>query len=357
MNDASSKPEAAADAETRADTHNRYRGTLLLFAVVAAALVFWFQRHVEPFVTETLIIGGTMSLWGLWKLGWSMYEDAAGEGGSDLTRKVLGGRGALRALAFAAIIVLFLHVWTSSIYLRYGGASPGEGAFKVQILEGDKVFMGPFDIGPGRTVGYPMFPRFRTQQLSYDIISPRGYLPEQAAFAPWSAHDYTVPGDFKRKELHLLRFVPGVALYSDLPRHGESGGERYYLEMRARGQSVTLADFSRGIVVTGVTAPDLPDPFAVARDATVRQELNDHFARPEVDNPGSIVATLMDSPLNLLASVELAAGDAVEVEIGVLDGADARQNRKPKVTCHVRVPATTSGRHTFIVGPGEGECK
>lgn len=352
MNDASSKPEAVADTATRAD-FRRYRSTLLLFVVVAAALVSWFQRHVEPFVTETLIIGGTMSLWGLWKLGWSLYEDAAGEGGSDLTRKFLGGRGALRALVFAAIIVLILHVWTSSIYLRYGGALPGEGGFKVQILEGEKVFMGPFDIGPGKTVGYPMFPRFRTQQLTYDIISPRGYLPEQAAFAPWSAHDYTVPGDFKRRELHVLRFVPGVELYSNLPRQGESGGERYYFEMRAKGGSVMLAEFSKGIVVTGVTQPDLPDASAVARDVTVRQELSDHFARAPVDNPGIIVATLMDSPSMLLPSVELAGGDAVDVEIGVLDD----QKREPVVTCRVRVPATTGGRHTFIVGPGEGECQ
>lgn len=357
MNDSSGGARAApraADAQaTKSEPRWRYRVTLLMFAIVAAALVLWFQRHVEPFVTETLIIGGTMSLWGLWKLGWSMYEDAGGGSGKDFTRKLLGGPGALRALVFGLIIVVLLHAWTSSVYLRYGGAPPGEESFKVRVMDGDTVFMGPFDIGPGAsTVGYPMFPRFSTLRLRYELVEPRGYLPFDADLAPWSAHDYKVPGGFKRKPIHVLRLVPGFALLPDLPKPGESGGPRYYLELRARGQTALIGDLTKSIVITGATQPDLPDPLTLGRDATLRQEIADYLNRAPVNKPEAIAAGLLGAAAQTLASVELAGNDDVVVEIGI-NG----EPREVVVTCRLKVPASTGGRHTFIVGPGEGSCQ
>jgi len=327
----------------------RYRATLLLFAVVAAAVVFWFQRHIEPFVNETLIIGGTMSLWGLWKLGWSMYEDASGEKRAGLTRRLLGHRDSLRALTFAAFVVLALHVCTSSITLRYGGARSGDGeSFTVRVMSGDEIFLGPFDVTPDKNVAYPMFFRFGNEPLRYEIASPSGFRPIDAKLAPWGAHKYKVPGDFQRKNLHYLYLVPGKLWYTRLPKQGESVGDRYYLTVRSNGTEAQYKDVYRGIMVTGVTSPDLPGDTAIARNFLLRQEVSDYFS------DANAVASLMDAPPMGVASPELKAGDVVEVEIGVLD--ESSTGHTMETRCSIKIPNAVADRHTFMVGPGEKKC-
>jgi hypothetical protein len=357
MSDTSSTSESAPAGSTSGGSPARYRVTLLLFAAVAAALVIWFQRHVEPYVTETLIVGGTISLWGIWKLFWSTFEGAGGDSGNDLTHKFLGGRGALRALIFAAIIVALLHLLTSSIYLRIGGARPGEESFKVRVLEGNEVFMGPFTIGPGQTIGHPMFPNFTTRHLTYQIESPRGFLPLSSTLALWGSDSIRVPGDFARKELHVLAFVPDETLYPDLPTETDQLGDRYYLELRAKGSIALLRKYLRGIVVTGAAAVDLPDPSTLAHDAKVREELNNHFAHAQIDHPEAAVAALMEATAMRLESVELAAGNVVEVRVGTWKQIDGKDEPQLLMTCHFQVPASVDKR-TFMIGPGErGDCK
>jgi hypothetical protein len=326
----------------------RYRATLILFAAVAAAVVLWFQRHVEPFVTQTLIIGGTVSLWGLWKLGWSLFEEAGGDSGTDLTRRLLQKRGAVRALAFAAIIVSILHALTSSVYVRYAGASPGEEEFTVRVLNGDKVFMGPFDIGPGAVLGRPMFPSWRTRELVYEIESPRGYRTLTSTLSPWSAHKIDVPGSFDRKNLHVLRIVPGRVLYSELAI------ANHYVLLRAQEKATIPQTLGRAIVVTGVTDADLPDAGDHANDPRFRQQLNDYYMRDDVEGGDAIIAAMMRAPAQRLPSVELAGGDNVEIEIG--ESSDDGQSLSPLVNCRFKVPS--SGQpHTVFVGPTERDCQ
>lgn len=335
----------------------RYRGTLFLFAIVAAAIVVWFQRHIEPYVTETLIIGGTISLWGLWKLVWSIFEDAGGEGGKDLTRRFLGNRAALRALWFAAIIVAMLHFCTASIYLRIAGARSGEDSFKVQILEGEKVFMGPFELHPGETLGRPIFPSFRTHELEYQILDRRGFQPLKQTLAPWGTHDVKVPGDFARRTLHIVALVPDKVLYSDLPNQTETGGERYYLKVTAQGETAILNDYSKQLVVTGARLDDLPDQSTVSHDANIRQELGDHYAHAGVDQPETVVSTLLDAGVARLGSAELGADGAIEVEVGTWEEVDGKPQSKKKFECSFQAPAD-GALHTRVIGTLEtGDCK
>lgn len=356
MSEASGRGESAPAIASK--DRIRYRITLLLFAAVAAGIVIWFQRHIEPYVTETLIIGGTMSLWGLWKLFWSMYEDAGGEGSKDLTHKFLGGRGALRTIIFAAIIVTLLHLFTSSVYLRIAGARSGEESFKVQVLDSsNEVFMGPFEISPGQTVGRPMFPNFRSEHLTYQILSPHGFLPLPSDLARWGSDNIRVPGDFKRKELHVFALVPDEALYPDLRKPGEQLGEEYYLEVRAKGSTALLRNYMSGIVVTGAAAEDLPGPAALAHDEKVREELSNHFLHAHIDKPEAIVGALLEAEATRLESVEFAPHDIVEVRIGTWKQGADKGERQLVLTCRFVVPENTD-RRTFLIGPLEtGDCK
>jgi hypothetical protein len=334
-----------------------YHWTLALFAAVAAALVIWFQRHIEPFVTETLIIGGTISLWGLWKLGWSFFTRAGGEDEDDLTKRFLGTKGARNVLWFLALVALLLHLFTASIYLRPEGAASGEDEFTVQAMEGNKVFMGPFKIHPGEVLGHPFFPSFRGHDLVYQILEPRGFEPLPQTLRPWSAHDIKVPGSFDRKVFHNMVLVPDTVLFSDLPPQGQDGGPRYYLALTSNGETALLQDFSQQLVVTGSAQPDLPNSATVKKDEGVRRELSDHFSHDAITAPQVVVAALMDSEVAQLASRELEGGATVTVEVGTWDTEGGKKLRAKEFSCVLKVPSD-GVLHISIIGLSMREtCK
>jgi len=344
----------------------QYQGRLLLFTAVAAATVVWFQRHVEPYVTETLIIGGTISLWGLWKLGWSIYEEARknteGEGEQDLTRKFLDSRSATRALVFAAVVVALLHACTASLYMRVGGGQPGVDTFRVQVLEkgngGDTVFMGPFELHPGDVEGRPIFPSFRSHTLEYQILSPRGYQPKTLTLRPWGAQDLRVPGSFEARTLHLVVLVPDLMLFSLLPPPGQPGGDRYYLNVTIKGRTERLADYSQQLVVTGAASADLPEASEIAASSAVRQQVADHFAHTQVTGPERVVAALFDASIARLASTEAGEGEEIAVEVGTSETVDGESRTTRMFTCKLRAPREGTPQVRVIGTTLEtGECK
>jgi hypothetical protein len=333
-----------------------YRWTLVLFAVVAAALVVWFQRHVEPFVTGTLVIGGTISAWGLWQLGWSFYKDAGGGDGEDLTRRLLGNRRAWRALLFGALVVAALHLLTSSVYLRFEGAGPGESEFRVQVLEGDQVFMGPYTLHAGDVVGFPRFPTWKPRALRFQIIEPRKYAEEPRPLPLWGALDMKVPGSFHDKAFYNVVFVPDMALYSELPPRRFKGGLRHYLAVTFNGQTVKLPDFTQQLVVTGAPEQDLPDKYTVRRDELVREEVTDYYLQAAVEDHATVIATLLNAEPARLGSAEFTSGAKLGVEVGTwTTGASGREEKKT-FACELLVP-TDGVMHTLIIGPTTGECQ
>jgi len=346
-----------AETPEQISARRQYQWTLVLFAVVAAATVIWFKRHIESYVTETLIVGGTISLWGLWKLLWSGYEDVGGEDGNTLTRRLLGNKAATRALFFAALIVTFLHFTTSSIYLRVAGAAPGEGDFKVQVIEDGKVVMGPFALSPGQTVGNPIVPGFQARELTYQIVEPRGFLPLEKTLPTWGAHDLDVPGDFKRRVLHIVALVPDKVLFSDLPKKSEPGGERYYLEITVDGKTALLEDYSQALVVTGAAAEDLPSSTVATHDARIREEINDHYAKAKLEKPEETVGTLLTADVHQLASTEFAAGAPLQVTVGTWQDEGGVRKKAPTFSCKLVVPAER-GFHILVIGATQqGTCQ
>jgi hypothetical protein len=344
-------------AETAAKDESRstYLWTLALFAVVAAALVVWFQRHLQPFVTETLIIGGTISLWGLWKLVWTMFTDAGGENRKDLTRRLLGTPGAFSALLFLAVIAIVLHALTSSIYLRPAGAASGEHSFTVQVMEGDEVYMGPFTVKPGEVIGEPLFPSLGTHELEYQILEPRGFEPLRKTLRPWSAHNIKVPGSFARKVFHHVVLVPDTALFSDLPPPGVEGGPRYYVAITANGESAVHADFLQQLVVTGGAKQDLPASDPVKKDDGIREELSDHFGADPHVPPQLVIGTLLKADVASLPSVELGGGVPIVVEVGKWKTEGDQRIRAMEFSCKLTTPRS-GGLHSLFIGPTIKEC-
>jgi hypothetical protein len=343
------------DAPPKDDSKGSYLWTLALFAAVAAALVIWFQRHLQPYVTESLIIGGTISLWGLWKLLWTMFTDAGGEGRKDLTRRLLGTPGAFSGLLFLAIIATLLHFMTSSIYLRSAGASSGEKDFTVQVMEGDKVYMGPFTVHPGEVLGQPHFPSLGSHELEYQILEPRGFEPLKKTLRPWGAHNIKVPGSFSRKVLRHVVLVPDTVLFSDLPALGQEGGPRYYLSVTANDQTSVYPDLLQQLVVSGSEQPDLPSSDSVKNEA-IRREMQDHFNADPAVPADVVIGTLLKADVATLASAELRAGTPIVVEVGKWKAEGDQRVRVREFSCKLTTPQA-GGMHTLFIGSSIKECQ
>lgn len=330
----------------------RYRLTLLLFAIDVAALVIWFQRHVEPYVNETLIIGSTISLWGLFKMVWTRFEDEGGVDSKDLTQRLLGGPNALSTMVFGAFIIAALHALTGSIYLRFGGAQADEERFKVRVLEGKEAVLGPFEMHPGDVQGGPMIPNLRTRELTFEITDPRGFLPLKRTMYWWSAEDIKVPGSFERKALHLVVFAPDAALYQKLPPVGDSTGVRYYLTVRGRGEPRTLWTLSQQLTVTGAAKEDLPASPDVTADARIRAQLGDRFAQQ-----AALANLLLGSDVATLESAEFGANEAFEVDVGTWEDVGGTRTVVRALTCKVHSPEGDKPE-TIVIGETKSEiCK
>src|SRR5437868_394502 len=47
---------------------------LLMLIVLAPFATFWFQRHLEPYFTQILLVGGSLTLWAVIRLVWEIIE-------------------------------------------------------------------------------------------------------------------------------------------------------------------------------------------------------------------------------------------------------------------------------------------
>ena len=336
-----------------------YRGTLALFALLAAGLVVWFQWHVEPFVTGTLVIGGTITAWGVWQLALSFYKKGGGGDGQDVMRRWLRKPRAWLTMLFGMFVVAVLHFLTSSVYLRFEGAEQGESEFRVQVLGGKgkdaKVFMGPYTLHAGDVVGYPRFPTWESRELTFQILEPRKYDVKQKPLPTWGRLDIKVPGSFDDKAFYNVVFVPDMALYSNLPPRRIKGGTRHYLDVTFNGKTVTLPDFAQQLVVTGQPEQDLPDKYAVRGDDLIREEITDYYLQAEIEDRDTVIATLFNAQPARLGTAEFTPGAKLVVEVGKWTG-DAGRDKKKDFSCELSVP-TDGVMHVLVIGPTMlGEC-
>lgn len=297
-----------------------YIVNILLFTAATVLYTFWFQRHLKVYVTEVLILGGTLSLLGVWKLAWDAFGTASGVKSDDLVKRLLQSPNATEYLLFSLLPIGILYACTASIYLSYSDG--GGKQYKVEVWEGDRMLVAPYEVNSfDRNVGGPLFFRTATSELEYRIVEPSGFRPLTQTLRPWSQHALRVPADFKRKELHLLRLVPDPTLSGVLPATRESRGLRYCLRIRwrdaeGREQLVEQTQYWNTSVLTGMTEPDLRATATDTELAALRSWVDDHLAKMgavEAERQ-PVVAQLAGAPLQL-PSAELVAGTVVTIQL------------------------------------------
>ncbi|MCD6388876.1 MAG: hypothetical protein J7L69_05645 [Desulfobulbaceae bacterium] len=109
----------------QSDYMGRYRLNLCLLVLFAVFGMIWFYRHLHLYVTETTLVGGTLSVWGVWKLLQSLIKWGVDTAEISFSHRFLGRPVFTEYLFLSSLLLACLYLGTSSIYLSYEGAKPG----------------------------------------------------------------------------------------------------------------------------------------------------------------------------------------------------------------------------------------
>ena len=306
----------------------RYRLNLILLLVVGFFATLWFYRHLRLYVTQTVLLGGSITFWTLWKISSSLLNWTIGGDRKTLGQKVIGKPWATEYLVLALFPLVFLYATTASVYLSYEDAQGGQSTFEVAVLNRKTPYMPPITVtSVNRVAGRPFFLNFGSIDLEYRIVNPKGYRSIQKRLSPWEANFLRVPQDFQK--LNLVRLVPSPAVYSKLPRVEDHTKNRYYLEIEHNGTRFRLENFRRQIVYTGAPEGDLPILSKQDNPNTLRRELDDYLAGlgflPEKREP--VVAGLLKNTTRL-ASTEFRNKDKIIVRVNEKSGDGSQASEK-----------------------------
>src|SRR5215469_7259897 len=111
----------------------RYRINAVLFAMLMVALTFWFQKHLQVYVTQIALIGGTMTLWALWELLQSWLKWGWDGDAKDTAKTLFGSARGTEYMVLGGVVLAILWLTTSSLYLNYESSVGGATEYRVEV--------------------------------------------------------------------------------------------------------------------------------------------------------------------------------------------------------------------------------
>jgi hypothetical protein len=308
------KPQGEDDTRTISKC---YRLNVGLFVVLAIAAMLWLNRHLQPYLVKTTLIGGTLTLWGIWKLIQSWVKWGIESAEVSLARRVLDRKATTEILVLALVVLAFLFFSTSSLYLIYEGESSGESEYTVQVTHNDHPYLEPVVVASyRRVIGQPFFLRLSMMRLKFDISVPLGFQPLEKEFGPGSSIRLRVPLDFKRKEFHLLRLIPGLKLRNTLPKPGSESQAEFCLRVKRNGEEYSIHDLRSQTVYVGADSADIAALVASEDRAAFRSLLANYLIEWEVPaNMRGDIATMWETKRRFVSTPEFKAGDRIDLEV------------------------------------------
>lgn len=298
-----------------------YFVNLSLFSLIAVLLTVWFYLHLYLYFTEALLIGGTLSAWGLWRIVYPVIRRLLGARAPRMSG-IVATPGLTEYLGLGLMVVITLFLFTSSVYIEYEGAEQGESEFKVEVLYRGNPYLDTLRVASyDRVAGQPFFFRVSKITLEFNIRDPRGYKTEVRTLQPWTNVHLRVPRDFVPKEYHVVRLVPGKGLFNLLPRATDSPSTGYYLHVTRTNRRYTLEDFRQGIVYVGADETDLSWLLKTVDQEKGTNEVEEYFTKRGA--PTSLAqerVKRLESHWVALTTAEFMSADSVTVEVGTSDG-------------------------------------
>lgn|GEM_PF-6855455 len=302
--------EAAVSAHharmfTPRSSNLRFRANLALLLAVALLGTWWFTRHLQPYVTEVALIGGSVTLWAAVRLAWEVIGKATGFDAWAQTRKSLASVEFTVLMVAASLALLVAWAITSSIYLEFdpGEAKADRYTVSIGTASAPASFMAATVLSAGqRVAGRPVFGVVPAHALWCYVTEPADFEPRDCTLSQVMAKTVRVPGDMAARQILLLRLLPSPALLGQLPPVGETAhGTAYLLEVSIDSRpALRLADLRKQSVSTGAGKADLDKLLAqpAAQAEALRARLGDRLrakGMPEA-NAAETVSVLLAEP-------------------------------------------------------------
>lgn len=326
----------------------RYYFNLSMLVIVIGLGSIWFYNHLHLYVTETVLIGGTLTFWAIWKIIRPLFEWAFGDETESWVRRVLEKSVTTEYLILSLVPLALLYFTTASIYLVYEGAKPGESAFQVDVLKDQNPYLERLAVtSADRVAGRPFFLNFSTIELEYKIVVPIGFLSIKKKLKPWTCIHLRVPGDFERKQLHLLKLVPGPNLYIRLPKADDRPEQKYFLKIEVQEKAYRIDDLRRQMVFTGASEEDFLYMSKNYDRISTRHDLDDYLAKRGW--PGNQREQFVTELIGDARQVEcnaLRANDKVRITVGQLVRSEDHGTRPPKLVLIMEYTVTDETEQT-----------
>lgn len=304
--------------DSRKKDITRFRINLLLFIFLAISVMFWFQNHLQIYVTQTIFIGGTITIWSSWKLIQSWLSWGVKTSEISLENKILSHHSAREYLILGLFLITILYFSTSSIYLSYEGAREGESEFKVNIYKNGNPYVNTLELTSyNRVNGNPFFFRFQTETLEFRIASPQGFVSEEVEFHPWTSIKIKVPADFERKKYRIIRLVPGIRFFNVLPKHDDTPDITYFLNIIRNGDTTRVKDLRVRTLYLGAEQSDLQNLVSDEKKAAFREKIETNLLKfPDMEEAfrNRFIST-WENQLDYLTTEEFKSGDRIVFQI------------------------------------------
>lgn len=299
-----------------------YRLRLVWFIVLVVAFSLWFERHLKAYLSQTAVVGTTVTLFALWKLVLDALGAAGEKGPADWVRRAFTSARAPGYLGFGTLLFVVAWACTSSIYLTFEGDARGQSAFIVEQWQGGRLMHKPEPLNSyDRFRGQPYLFHFNEEPVEFRIVNPPGYEPLVRDWKLASQITVRVPRDFSRKELHLVQIVPGIDFLGDLPTDTTDRPVQYRLELRKVGSTqpgatAVMSPYFQTMVFTGMSDAELTGATGEAAREASRRAVQDWLTRQgfNAEQQGPTVAQLFADP-RLLALEQLRSGDELEIRL------------------------------------------
>jgi hypothetical protein len=301
--------------------------------VLAPLLTYWFQRHLQLYFTEIVVVGGAFTIWALVRMIWGIVEKATEANAWKTSRTLLGSPLITQCLVAAALAFVALWWSTGSLYLQLGREG-GDYVVEVVRKADGSPFIDRASLNAGRpVVGFPRLLRRESAQLECRIVQPVKFEPLDCELAPGRATRVAVPGDFTPKEYHLVRIVPSAALYRTLPQDTDEPVTRYELSITRGQDTVKAPDLRRETLLLGAEAAEMHLVLQLHDSQSYERFLDSRLraARQDRDN-ASLMAAILSTSTRTMPGLYVKAGDVLtfdvtyvraeagEVEKGRVDG-------------------------------------
>lgn len=267
---------AAVDGSSTAPTATTiepWEKNFLRVIVAAILLSLWYWLHLQTRVHSfTLhyfdggIAAAVVLAWGYVQKAAQRVDEGLLKKGALLIKVALGWRYLHWILNGLILVALLLFGITRSVYLQYAGDSKVQTPYRVTLRD-HGVDYGPLpqlyvdgSNGP-RTAGDYFFLRpsnWSVPTLNFVVESPSGVKAPPPAWFCWGRPlRLSVPDDFAKVDVHLLRVIPGPELYESLGNVEDKKGELgqiYYLRVREKSTDTVVAyveDWRKTTFLTG----------------------------------------------------------------------------------------------------------